>query len=228
MWHDHPVIERRLGSAAACALVAWKGTGYAKSRLAVGATPRQELAEAMALDTLRALAAALPAVAVTTDDARLGAVLEAAGLHPELIVDDAPGGLNGALTRADRRLRSAGVRIVVACVADLPALRPESVALVLEATRPFTRAFVRDHSGFGTTMLVARDVELNPCFEGESAAAHRSSGALDLVARSPGVPADARLDVDTVEDLVAAWRIGVGPATQPLIADLSGIDRRAG
>ncbi len=218
MWHDQPVIERRVGSAATSALVAWKGTGYAKSRLAVAPTLRRQLAEAMALDTLRALAAALPAVVVTTDDPRLAAVLDAALISASLIVDDGPGGLNAALARADRQLRAGGVRTVVACVADLPALRGSSVAAVVAAARSGTRSFVRDHSGVGTTMLVADGVDLDPRFEGPSAEAHRRSGAVDLVGGTASMPADARLDVDTVEDLDLALALGLGPATEPLVA----------
>jgi 2-phospho-L-lactate guanylyltransferase len=106
----------------------------------------------------------------------------------------------------------------LACVGDLPALQPESVLRILDASQSHPRSFVADASGVGTTMLVAHDVELAPQFQGRSAAAHHASGAVSLSAEAIGSPiADARRDVDTEADLATAIALGVGPATDALI-----------
>ena len=107
--------------------------------------------------------------------------------------------------------------VVLACVGDLPALRPDSVRAVLEAARPHPRAFLSDASRIGTTMLIARQVELDPHFGGHSARAHEASGAVRLSPPLlPSLP-DARTDVDTENDLAMADRLGVGQATAEVL-----------
>jgi 2-phospho-L-lactate guanylyltransferase len=126
--------------------------------------------------------------------------------------------MNSALSRGALALRDQGYRSVLACVGDLPALRPESVLRILDVSLAHPRSFVADASGVGTTMLVAHTVDLRPQFQGRSAAAHHASGAVSLsveMIRSP--VADARRDVDTEADLAAAIHLGVGPATNALI-----------
>jgi 2-phospho-L-lactate/phosphoenolpyruvate guanylyltransferase len=203
---------------ATAAVLALKPIEYAKSRLAVPDPLRRRLAWTMALDTLSALRHVLPHVLVVSDQPALEARLRQAGLAVEVISESGHVGMNSALGRGALILRTQGFSSVLACVGDLPALRPESVARILAASRSHPRSFVADASGIGTTMLVAHDVALAPQFQGRSAAAHHASGAVGLAAEAIGSPvADARRDVDTEADLAAAIGLGVGPATSALI-----------
>jgi 2-phospho-L-lactate/phosphoenolpyruvate guanylyltransferase len=207
-----------MASLHAAAVIALKPMEHAKSRLAVPDPLRRRLAWTMALDTLSALCRALPHVLVVSDQPALEARLRRAELAVEVISESGHVGMNSALTRGALSLHAEGFISVLACVGDLPALRPESVSLILDASRSHPRSFVADASGVGTTMLVAHDVELAPQFQGRSAAAHHASGAVGLVAEAIGSPvADARRDVDTEADLAAAIGLGVGPATSALI-----------
>jgi 2-phospho-L-lactate/phosphoenolpyruvate guanylyltransferase len=207
-----------MAGSSAAAVIAIKPIEHAKSRLAVPDPLRRRLAWTMALDTLSALCRALPHVLVVSDQPALEARLRRAGLAVEVISESGQVGINSALTRGALRLHAQGFTSILACVGDLPALRPESVARVLDASRSHPRSFVADASGVGTTMLVAHDVELAPQFQGRSAAAHHASGAVGLGAEAIGSPvADARCDVDTEADLAAAIGLGVGLATSALI-----------
>ena len=207
-----------MARSSAAAVIAIKPIEHAKSRLAVPDPLRRRLAWTMALDTLSALCRALPHVLVVSDQPALEARLRRAGLAMEVISESGHVGINSALTRGALRLHAQGFTSILACVGDLPALRPESVARVLDASRSHPRSFVADASGVGTTMLVAHDVDLAPQFQGRSAAAHHASGAVGLGAEAIGSPvADARCDVDTEADPAAAIGLGVGLATSALI-----------
>jgi 2-phospho-L-lactate/phosphoenolpyruvate guanylyltransferase len=199
------------------ALVALKRTEHAKSRLDSMPDPlRRRLAWTMAVDTLRALAAVVPVIVISNQpglDARLRAERVAARVLPESHLV----GVNAALEHGERAARAAGFDGVLAAVGDLPSLRAESVRVVLEAARRHPRTFLADASGIGTTMLIAVGTPLDPHFQGRSAAAHRASGAISLVADDLGGPlADARRDVDDEVDLADAARLGLGPATAEL------------
>jgi 2-phospho-L-lactate guanylyltransferase len=207
-----------MASSAAAGVIALKPTEHAKSRLAVPDPLRRRLAWTMALDTLSALCRALPHVLVVSDQPALEARLRHAGIAAEVISESGHVGINSALSRGAHSLHCQGYRSVLACVGDLPALRPESVLRILDATLAHERSFVADASGVGTTMLIAHDADLAPQFQGRSAAAHHASGALSLSDEAVGWPiVDARRDVDTEADLVAAIGLGVGPATSALI-----------
>jgi 2-phospho-L-lactate guanylyltransferase len=200
------------------AVIALKPIEHAKSRLDIPDPLRRRLAWTMALDTLSALCRALPHVLVVSDQPALEARLRRAGLALEVISESGHVGMNSALTRGALTLRAQGYTSVLASVGDLPALRPESVARILAASRSHQRSFVTDASGIGTTMLVAHEIELAPQFQGRSAASHHASGAMSLHEEAIGSPvADARRDVDTEADLAAAVGLGVGPATSALI-----------
>ena len=206
------------GSQAAAAVIALKPMELAKSRLAVPDPLRRRLAWTMALDTLSALCRALSHVLVVSDQPALEARLRHAGVAAEVISESGHVGINSALSRGALSLHGQGYRSVLACVGDLPALRPESVLRILDATLAHERSFVADASGIGTTMLIAHDVDLAPQFQGRSAAAHHASGAVSLSDEAVGWPiVDARRDVDTEADLAAAIGLGVGPATSALI-----------
>ncbi len=198
------------------AVVALRPGPPAKSRLAsVGDALRHELAWAMAVDTLTALTAAVDDVLVV--GAVRAADLTRWGLDVQVIADPEEPGLNAALAHGAETLVARGATTVLACVGDLPALSPASVREVLAAARPFDRAFLADRSEVGTTMLIANAVALRPRFGGRSAQAHQDSGAHRLAPDDLPVPR-ARTDVDTEDDLVAAFRIGIGPATAAALA----------
>ncbi len=185
----------------------------AKSRLrgALSGVPHEELALALAADTLRA-ARACPAVAgvlVVTDDARVRAAADAAGAR---VAADPGAGLNAAFRHG---AAVAGPRAAVAgLTADLPALRPAELAAALRATQG-VRGYVADAPGGGTVLLAApAGVPLAPRFGPGSAAAHAASGALPLAGDWPSL----RRDVDTPADLAAAAGLGLGPRTAALLA----------
>jgi 2-phospho-L-lactate guanylyltransferase len=216
---DSPGAVVRVG-----AVVALKPMELAKSRLGSLAAPlRRRIAWTMAVDTLSALSAAVDSVLVVSDQASLESRLRRLGLAVTVVAEPGRVGMNGSLTHGEQALRELGCGSVLACVGDLPALRPGSVRRVLEASPPRGRTFVADASGVGTTMLLASDAPLEPHFQGRSAAAHRTSGALALTAEMLGGPvADARRDVDTEVDLVDAVHLGLGPATAAVIDPATG------
>lgn len=192
----------------------------AKSRLAdgTGEPLRGELALAFAQDTVSAAlrSPAVAGVVVVTDDPLAAAELAALGARR---VADAPGaGLNAALAHGAAVVRAAAPRAPVAALgADLPALRPGELAKVLSAAGRHPRAFLADAVGTGTTLLSARPgTDLSPAFGEFSRERHRRSGAVEL---TPGAVGSVRQDVDTVDDLRAALRHGVGPHTARLVAD---------
>lgn len=189
-----------------------KRTDQAKTRL-LGVTPtqRQELALAMALDTVTAAlgAPSVTTALVVTDDEVVVRHLTEIGAHTAPDTPDA--GLNPALRHGmaivARRQPQAGI---AALSADLPALRPADLERVLSAAAAQPVSFVADVSGVGTTMYLVRpDVQPDPCFGERSRAAHRSAGATEITdaARS------TRRDVDTWVDLWDARRLGVGERT---------------
>ncbi|MDG4792590.1 2-phospho-L-lactate guanylyltransferase [Micromonospora sp. WMMD1082] len=193
-----------------------KPLAAAKTRLrgAVPGVPHEELALALASDTLDALRSC-PGVAevlVVTDDTRVGEAARRAGAR--VLPDVADAGLNAAF-----RHGAAGVAGWVAgLTADLPALRPGELAAALHATLtgpPGVRRFVADAPGTGTVLLAAPPgVPLDPRFGPGSAAAHAASGARPLAGDWPSL----RRDVDTADDLATAARLGLGPRTAALAA----------
>ncbi|TDQ53652.1 2-phospho-L-lactate guanylyltransferase [Actinorugispora endophytica] len=192
----------------------------AKSRLAAFAGPlRRDLALAVAADTVRA-AVAVPqvgAVFAVTDDGAAAPVLLGLGAR---VVGGEPGtGLNTALAHGAAHARAlrpgAGV---CALSADLPALRADELARVLDAAAAHPNAFLADTPGVGTTVYSAMPgAAFAPAFEGASRLRHRARGAAEI--GLDDVPT-ARRDVDTPDDLRAAAELGVGPATARVLAEL--------
>ncbi|MEU2926525.1 2-phospho-L-lactate guanylyltransferase [Streptomyces sp. NPDC007251] len=198
-----------------------KPLSRAKSRLSDTAADgvRPGLALAFAQDTVSAALAcgAVADVAVVTDDELAARELAALGAR---IVPDAPAnGLNAALAHGAAVVRESRPRAPVAALnADLPALRPAELAVVLSAAAHFPRAFLADAAGVGTTLLAAGpEGELQPDFGADSRSRHRASGATELLLS--GVDS-VRQDVDTGDDLRAALALGVGPYTAAVSAGL--------
>lgn len=196
-------------------VVAVKHLAAAKSRLrgAVPGVPHEQLALALAEDTVRAALRSAPVgeLLVVTADPRAAAVLGALGAR---IVPEPPGGgLNAAFTHGAAAARSGWV---AALTADLPALQPTDLAGALRAAAagpPGVRRFVADAPGTGTVLLAtAPGIPLNPRFGRHSAAAHLSSGAHPLSGAWPTL----RRDVDVPADLAAAADLGLGPRTAEL------------
>jgi 2-phospho-L-lactate/phosphoenolpyruvate guanylyltransferase len=190
----------------------------AKSRISLGAEDRADLALAMATDTVAAaVACAMVArVVVVTDDARAIAALS--GPDVTVVADEPDAGLNPALRHG--AMAAGGARIV-AVSADLPALTASDLATVLVAAGRHSSGVVADQTGTGTTVLTAASVAaFTPAFGAESFAAHRRAGSVDLT--STAAPS-VRRDVDTVEELRVAIGLGVGAATQRVVARLTGL-----
>lgn len=177
---------------------------------------REELALAMALDTVRAVAACAPVTLtlVVTDDPLARDRL--AELGAQVVADEPDAGLNAALRHgaaaAAARRPAAGIALL-SC--DLPALRAEELADALAQAGRHDVAVVADLAGTGTVLLAARTAAaLQPAFGAGSLAAHRAAGATQLpVPASYGL----RQDVDTAADLERVRRLGVGPHTRALL-----------
>ncbi len=188
-----------------------KRLATAKTRLAVSAALRRDLALAMALDTVTA-AIGCPAVSrvvvVTDEDPLLFATLGAL-----VAVDEPAAGLNAAVEHGAAGVAGGGL---VALAADLPAFRGTDLLAVFEAVPPRGRGLVADAGGDGTTLLAAAPgVALRPAFGADSRRRHIADGVADL---TRAAAAGLRRDVDTVADLAAAARLGVGARTAELLA----------
>lgn len=193
---------------------------FAKSRLGgLGDSVRQRLAAAFAADTVAA-ALATPSVSVVlavTDDHVLAGELRdlGAAVIPDATTDD----LNASLVQAVAELerRAPDVRPAAMC-ADLPALRPAELDRALTATLPHELAFVADADGVGTTLLSAAGrADFRPGFGPGSRDVHLDHGAVEVTV--DGIDS-VRRDVDTPHDLAAALRLGIGPRTSYLTAEL--------
>lgn len=193
-------------------LVPVKRLSLAKTRLALPAATRMDLALAMACDTISAAlgARAVAEVVVITDDPRAAETLAAIGAR---VVDDVPNaGLNPALVHG---ASVAAQPHVAALSSDLPALQSAELDAVLLLAIAHPRAFVADSAGDGTTLLTATAIaDFAPAYGPDSRTAHVGSGAVDL---SADAGASVRHDVDTLAALDAAVALGVGPQTTQLL-----------
>jgi 2-phospho-L-lactate guanylyltransferase len=169
----------------------------------------RDLVLALLADTVAAALAspAVGGVLVVTDEPQAAALVT--GLGARTVRDEPDAGLNAALAHGARQARADAGGPVAALSSDLPALRPAELTEALRAAGAVPRAFVADELGSGTTLLAARDGELDPRFGRGSAAAHAAGGAVPLTGDWPGL----RQDVDTPADLQAACWIGAGPRT---------------
>lgn len=193
-----------------------KDLELAKSRLeAPSGRARAELALAFARDTLAAVlaTASVAGVVLVTSEPRM---VEAAPDGVRVVPD--PGrGLVAALSAGAGAVEGGPVALLLG---DLPALRPGELDAALGAAADHERAMVPDAEGTGTTLLTAARADLvRPAFGPGSRAAHERAGHRVLEA-GPGL----RRDVDTTDDLAAAVRLGVGPATAAALAALAPLD----
>jgi 2-phospho-L-lactate guanylyltransferase len=199
-------------------VIAVKRLTAAKTRLApvFSAATREGVVLAMMVDTIKA-ALAVPALKVVTvvtpDQVAAEAALE---LGAHVLSDPTPDGhrnpLNNAISAAETVIRESLPNIAV-LQGDLPALQPQELAEAIAAARGYSRSFVGDRHGTGTSALFAFGVPLEPEFGPDSARRHQHSGAIELTGAWPGL----RCDIDTPDDLLVARRLGVGPATTQAI-----------
>ena len=195
----------------AIAIVPVKALADAKSRLAAVLSPdaRRRLVVQMLGDVLATLAAT-PAVTrtlVVTPDAEVAAFARAKGA--EIIHEDTPISLNGALRTA---LHASGCHADARCLllpADVPLATPDEITALLRIEAAATRAVLAhrvviapSHDGGGTNALVLTDHDvMGPSFGTDSFRRHlEMAEALHLkprVVRLPGLG----LDIDTPEDL---------------------------
>ena len=168
----------------------------------VSAAQREQLAAAIALDTVQAARAAT----------RVGELVVVGSLRESIpgvnLIDDPGRGLVAAveagLAAVDPDLTSA--RAVL--LGDVPALAPHDLDAALElglAVATPGRAFVADAAGSGTTLVIAAPGEAHALrFGADSARLHREAGYQELAIAS-GSP--LRRDVDTVDDLLELARL---------------------
>ena len=203
-----------------------KRSAAAKSRLApLAGERREQLARALALDTLAA-AAGCPGVRLVVVSADPSIALEAVRMGALTVADDRQG-LGAAVAIGIRaaidppigapRQEHPGERhpqATAVLLGDLPALRPHDLEAALRACAAAGCAFVPDARGSGTVLLAALEpADLRPAFGPGSAAAHaRHATRLDL-----DLPR-LRRDVDVAADLEEALTLGVGRRTAALLA----------
>jgi 2-phospho-L-lactate guanylyltransferase len=212
-------VTSRSATARFAVVVPVKPPAVGKSRLGLDDDARRRLAAAFALDTVAAALAAerVGAVLVVTDDAGFSSAL--VGLGARAIPDGVALDLNATLAQgaAEAARRWPDLTPVALC-ADLPALTAADLDAALEeAAGPLAEggsAYVADTEGTGTTLYAAPADGFEPRFGVGSAAAHAARGAVPVRAEVPTL----RRDVDDLDDLDGARRLGLGRHTAALAA----------
>jgi 2-phospho-L-lactate/phosphoenolpyruvate guanylyltransferase len=198
-----------------------KVLAQAKSRLTGLADQRRaEFALAMAADTVAAAVRAdtVAVVLVVTDDPEVGAL--ASDLGAMVLADTPAGGLNQALAHGAAYSQDRWPERGRAGMAgDLPALRSRELTVALAAAARLPTAFVPDADGTGTTLYTAAPgAQFRPQFGPASRDRHLASGAHEIgLDESDTALAGLRRDVDTLDDLRAAAKIGLGPRSRALV-----------
>ncbi|MFD1722480.1 2-phospho-L-lactate guanylyltransferase [Amnibacterium endophyticum] len=175
---------------------------------------RAALAEAFARDTLEAVAGSprVKMVLVQTDDPALVGDLRlpvAVTVRTQRSV-----GLNNAIGEGLRYAQDSwpdyGIAVLLG---DVPALSAEDLDRTLELAEEVPLGMVPDAAGTGTVMITGQPgMPLLPAFGPGSADRHRNLGHRMLRASDR-----LRRDVDTLEDLEIAARLGVGTRTAALL-----------
>ncbi|MCZ3387851.1 MAG: 2-phospho-L-lactate guanylyltransferase [Actinomycetia bacterium] len=197
-------------------VVALKGWGASKSRLALPETARRQIVRAMAVDTIAALTRCpeVQTISVLVRDHDLIDSPVLRGIDDVVVQPDTTPSLDVALSWFATTQVTVQMPLAVV-VADLPALRAQSLSEVLLQANEHSFALVADRAGSGTTVLTALlATDLDPHFGTNSAAAHLAAGATLVVS-----PADVACDVDTLTDLAHARLLGLGSRTAALLAN---------
>lgn len=200
------------------ALIPLKSAQLAKSRLAgvnqqCGVSP-EHLAVAFALDVMAACGHCELIDRVAVVGNKLPAEIDTPAVD---VIAEPPGltGLNDALTFAISRCRSTHAAGIIIVTGDLPSLKAPDLTTVINSADDSRPSFVRDHTGFGTSMLVIpTGTAVNPRFGFDSGNRHAAMGYQDITGYAT---TRARLDVDTPADLRAVTDLGVGAATHSLL-----------
>ena len=175
-----------------------------------------EVVRAIALDTIAAAARAprVRRLIVVTGDTELVAALADAGVTVEVVDDDPPRGLAGAIRAGLERADASQPRAVL--LGDLPALAPQELDEALAAARSVPRAFVPDAEGAGSSLVTALGgVALLEAFGADSAQRHRDLGLAELPVV---VTSGLRRDVDTPDQLRDVAAGAIGPFTRAALA----------
>ena len=201
-------------------VVPMKPWDRAKSRLHVEPAARRTLAEAFARDTLAAVLACpeVGEVVVVTRGELVVPYVRSVGAQVIQEPIDRPLDTLGSAIRhgiawaAEHRPCSP----LAVVPSDLPALTADALSQLLGQAAGHPLAFVADANGDGTTILTSRTPDLMHAGYGPgSAERHRGYGAHELA-----VADVLRQDVDSLDDLMAAERLGLGPHSQRAYAEL--------
>lgn len=180
----------------------------AKSRLGavLDAEEREELALRLARTTIAAVVAAerIAETIVVTPDDDVRALAETLGARP---IRQRSSGLNRGIDAARDEAVASGAAAILIVPIDLPEVTPgaiDRVAATLDDPRRPLVAIVPDRHGRGTNaLLIAPPDAIEPCFGGDSRAAHaaaaRAAGALLVELDGP-----LAMDLDTPDDLLLA------------------------
>lgn len=178
-----------------------------------------EVVRAIALDTIDAVSRAsqVGRLIVVTGDAELVGALADAGVTADVVDDEPPRGLAGAIRAGLDRADRSSPRAVL--LGDLPSLQPQELDDALAAAAAHERAFVADAEGTGSSLATAQGgVELVEAFGADSAERHRALGLVELPVSSQS---GLRRDVDTPGHLRDAAAGGVGRFTRAALASAS-------
>jgi 2-phospho-L-lactate guanylyltransferase len=207
------------------ALVPFKCFTRAKQRLRQQFSDAQveAIGRAMLEDVLYALrdAPGLEQVRVLTDDDAVAEAAEAAGARVRLRSPDP--GLNAAIDQAAAEAADEGFDASLVALGDLPLLRPDDVALVLEQGLVCPVAIVPSNDG-GTAMLYRRPCTAIPARFGEKSAERHMQTARDAELRCEVISAGdspTGLDLDTPEDIERLLASGRSCRTRDVLVGFS-------
>ena len=203
------------------AAVPVKDVANAKQRLmrVLDGPERRELARAMLVDVLRALAAAhLDRVWVVTREPEVAAVARSLGAEP--LAEEENRGHTAAVATAQAEAVRAGARAFLTIPGDVPCVTAAEIrALVAAVGAAPAAVFAPSRSGLGTNGVVLAPPAAmrlrfgEPSFDNHLAAAR----ALRLVPRVVKL-CGVGLDVDAPEDLLALLTEGAGTESHALLA----------
>jgi 2-phospho-L-lactate guanylyltransferase len=203
-------VERQAGPRAGpvVAIVPVGTLTGAKSRLGavLDAEEREELTLRLARTTIGAVVAArrIDETLVVTPDDTVRSLAESLGARP---IRQRSSGLNRGIDAGRDEAVAAGAAAILVVPIDLPDVTPgaiDEVAAALDDPRRPLVAIVPDRHGRGTNaLLVAPPDAIEPCFGGDSRAAHaaaaEAAGAVLVELDGP-----LSVDLDTPDDLLLA------------------------
>jgi 2-phospho-L-lactate/phosphoenolpyruvate guanylyltransferase len=179
-----------------------------KSRLGavLDAEEREELSLRLARTTIAAVVATpgIDETIVVTPDDTVRGLADELGARP---LRQRAGGLNQGIDAARDEAVAAGASAILILPIDLPEVSIEAIAAVVGALddphRPLV-AIVADRHGRGTNaLLIAPPDAIEPCFGGDSHAAHLAA-ARESGARLVELGGPLMNDLDTPDDLLLA------------------------